>query len=378
MANLKVLFVYHHLAHYRSGVFAELQRRPGLECHFAADIESRDGSIPSIPPADIDRFYRLKSLWLGRALWQRGIFRTVHKQKFDAVVFLGDCAHLTTWLAAATCRVRQIPTLFWTIGWHRPEGGAKKRLRLMFYQISNHLLLYGNVGRRIGEEIGYPLNKMTVIGNSHSSSGAGIDDLSIEELRVLLPKNSSVVLTAVARMSSGKCLDLLLHAAAILKKRGYSPVVLLVGDGPELGGLRSLAKRLDVDLRAPGQIYSDEALRLIYACTTVSVIPANAGLSVVQSLKHGRPVITSDNPYRQGPEWEAITPGITGGHYADGDLTGLADEIERWLDRIRTRSASISELCSAEYLTRWSPQNHAGAIAHAIAEAIRRTRAGTC
>jgi glycosyltransferase involved in cell wall biosynthesis len=62
----------------------------------------------------------------------------------------------------------------------------------------------------------------------------------------------------------------------------------------------------------------------------VTVSPGKVGLTALQSLAYGTPVITHDDPEAQGPEWEAIMPGRTGDFFRRGDVADLARVIRAW------------------------------------------------
>ena len=153
---LDVLVVYQHLPHYRYGVFKALQEDQRLRVRYCADLESKDGSIATISPDRVDRFTRLRNVWLGPILVQVGLFRAILRHRPVVVVFLGDYRYLTTWLASAFARALRVRVLFWTQGWRTHESGVKARVRLAFYRLADGLLVYGNGAKRVGADLGYP------------------------------------------------------------------------------------------------------------------------------------------------------------------------------------------------------------------------------
>nr|MDT0657228.1 glycosyltransferase [Micromonospora sp. DSM 115978] len=367
----RVLVVYPYLPHYRFGVFEELRGCEPVRYEFAADVDANNSGIPIIPADQITPFHRLRNTWPRSALWQRGLVRLLLSGRYDAVIFQGCAAFLSTWFGALICRLRRIQVLYWTIGWHRPDRGWRRLTRLAFYRLAHGLLLYGRVGRRIGRAMGYPDHRMTVIGNSlRSPVDGGADgegsEAALAELAALLPPRGADAVAAVIRQNAYKRLDLLLHAAARLAGRGRPITVILAGGGPEHENLRKLASELGVDLRLIGPVYGERQLQLIYERTRLTVVPKFAGLTAVQSLSFGRPVVTSDNEYEQMPESECIRPGTTGGHYRDGSVDSLADVIADWLDRMRDGEQVIADACREELRERWSPQRHAAAIDAAV------------
>jgi len=357
-----VLVVYPHLPHYRYGVFKALAELPDLRTHFVADEIERTGTIETIPFESLPAI-RVKNRWLGGVLWQSGLWRVLRKEHPDAVIFLGDVKYASNWFAAIWLRALRRPVLFWTIGWHRPERGLKKFTRLLYYRLAHELLLYGEVGRQLGSEHGFPAHRMTRVGNSRTSSKSSLPP-STKEQKLLdnaLKDTSQHVVSTIVRLNASKRIDLLIEAAAIIQSAGTPVTLLIAGDGPERVSLEQRATSLNVDARFLGAVYSEDSLERIYAASQVTVLPSAAGLTVIQSMEFGTPVVTHDDPYEQMPEAEAIREGITGSLYKKGDVTSLADAIQNWFDV--QSSSEASEACRAEVSARWSPASQARTIA---------------
>ncbi len=375
--KIRVLVVYHHLPHYRYDVFRQLEQDPALEVEFAAAPRSHDGSIPTIPPAALHDFAPLRNVWMGPLLWQTGLLRLLLRRRPDVVIFLGVCSYLSSWVGAVLTRVLGGAVLHWTIGWHRPDRGLPRRLfRLTFYRLAAKLLVYGNVGREIGIEMGYPADRMTVIYNSSSRAiqGEQVSPQTLEAFEERLPPAGREVIGAVLRLNPVKRLDLLVRTAAELRSLGRPVEVLLVGTGPEQQALAELASELEVPLWLPGPAYGDQELAAVYERMLVTVVPSAAGLTVLQSFRFGRPVITHDNMYEQVPECEAIVAGVTGDLYRFGDPQSLQAAVLGWLDRQREDPDRTASACRTALEAAWNPQVQGHLIADAVQQvAPRRT-----
>ena len=360
-APTRVLVVYPFMHHYRFGVFSALEADRRLTVTFASARQGRNG-VETIPRELFRRHVETRTTNFKRFSYQSKIFRLALSPRYDSLVFLGDVWSLSTWLGAAAGRLRRKKVLFWTIGWHRPERGLIKLLRISFYRLADELLLYGNVGKTIGVAMGYAPERMTVIYNSHVSSqqAAVLADGSV----VAQLTDASRSVGAVVRLNPTKRLDLLIEAVGLLKKRGLDVGVILAGEGPERDRLSWLAKSKGVRVVFLGAVYAESDLRAIYSRLRATVIPAAAGLSVIQSLSHGVPVITDDDDYGQMPEAEAIQPGVTGSRFARGDVTALAEAIERWLPE--RDDAALTRAAEEEITARWSATSQARAIAARI------------
>lgn len=361
--DLKVAVVYPHLPHYRYGVFKELENRIE-DIRFIFGGSSKDGSIASIPPGTFKKETRVQNVWFGPVLWQRGLARALHEYRPDAVVFLGDAAHLSTWVMAILSRLRGQRVYFWTIGWHRPDKGLRKLIRKTFYKLSDKLLLYGNHGREIGILSGFPKDRMAVIFNSWGSLA---NAESVELATRSLPSGSRPVIGAVIRLSPGKGLPEIVKAIAHLRDEfGIEVDGLIVGEGPERELLEELATELGVSLYLPGAIYDEATLKQIYQKLEVTVVPKAAGLTVIQSLSEGTPVITLSDPYKQMPEFEAIEDNITGSLIDDVSPESIAKACEFWISRLPSEKKAAEEVCRTTIESHWTPISQANRIINVL------------
>lgn len=130
----------------------------------------------------------------------------------------------------------------------------------------------------------------------------------------------------------------------LLRNEGVLVNFLVVGSGPAEDELKQMAKDLCLPVCFWGQSYDESALARLYAMSDLTVIPDKAGLTVIQSLAYGVPVLAHDDWESQGPEWEAIVPGKTGLYFASGDVLGLSRAIKDWFDRVDDQS-EVSRAC---------------------------------
>lgn len=354
----RVAMVYPHLPHYRYGVFKSLDTQLDALTFIASD-QSTDG-IATTPPGSFTREVRVENVRVGRALWQRGLGRALRRARPDVVVFLGDASYLSTWVHAAWNRLRGRRVYFWTIGWHRPESGLRRHVRLAFYRLADGLLLYGNHGREIGVQVGFPADRMHVIYNSGASRTVeAAQRLDLDKL----PDGSRPVIGAVIRLSGNKGLDVLVRAAASLRDDfGTEVDCLVVGEGPERQRLTDLAQELGVRIFLPGAVYHAEDLAAVYRRLTLTVVPRAAGLTVLQSLAAGTPVVTVADPFEQMPEFEAIEDGVTGTLIREASPECVAEASNEWFDRLDNQGDDVEEGCRAVVRGKWSPEAQAKAI----------------
>ncbi|WP_114424561.1 glycosyltransferase family 4 protein [Nocardioides houyundeii] len=357
--SMRVAVVYPHLPHYRYGVFRGLEERIA-DVLFVTGGASRDDSIATTPRGCFRREATVRNRWFGRFLWQQGLNRELNRFKPDAVVYLGDFAYLSTWASALWSRLRGRKVYFWTIGWHKPETGLRRAVRHTFYRLADLLLLYGDAGQDLGTSMGFPRERTHVIYNSYGSrSDAASTALKNEDL----PAPGRPVIGAVIRLSPNKGLDTMIDTVAELNRTyGLDACCLIVGEGPERERLSRCAADAGVDLYLPGAVYSAAGLDEVYRRLDVTLVPRAAGLTVLQSLNAGAPVVTLRDPHQQMPEFEAIVDGATGSLVASAAPADFAEACAGWLERIAVEGDSIRDEIGANAGSKWSPESQARAI----------------
>lgn len=375
-----VLLVQPIYAHYRFGTLRKLSESESLRFSFAAGSTLPSEEVGVFENSALPTGRSLRNLWVGKVLWQRGLLSQIWSMQPSAVILPGSVHYLSSWAGAILSRIRGHKVLFWTTGWHRPESGGKRLLRLSFYKLAHHLLLYNERSAAIGVAQGYPNARMTVVYNSQQSPPASAAHQATEDDKFILSKCSEEIvptLVAVARLNQVKRFDLLIRATATLAASGTHVKVVIAGDGAERNSLIELAKSLHVDLTLLGAIYDDGRLSQLYASAALTVVPGAVGLTAIQSLQHGVPVISHSNPDSQVAEWEAIQPGVTGDYFREGDKADLARTIQRWLRKVDFMSPAISAQCRNEYEIKWTALAHARRIEAATLKVLASTGPNT-
>lgn len=365
LTRTRCILVTEHLSHYRTGVYRELDASSRWEFTFIGGESVKDGSIAGIPTDAVKHQKKVKNTWiLNSILWQRGLLKASLNNRSDTAIFTGNVRYLSTWISALVLRLRGAHVLFWTTGWHtRDTNKVLRIIRKLFYKIPHHLLLYGEDGRDIALAEGLPQEKLHVIGNSYSppSPEVPIED---EGYSIPIPPklDNHWYLGAVIRLNPVKRLSMLIEAAALLRERGENVSVILVGEGSAKDDLRAAAKAYNVPLYLPGGTHAPGTLRKVYEVLDVTVVPEYAGLTTIQSLEHGVPVVTTSDKDVQAPEFRAVIPARTGALFQKGNAISLADAIDRTLRALEKDEQAISAACQEEAVKRWSPHAHAQSI----------------
>jgi D-inositol-3-phosphate glycosyltransferase len=113
-----------------------------------------------------------------------------------------------------------------------------------------------------------------------------------------------------------------------LAEPGLEKVILcVVGEGPRLGALKSLAAEVEVTTRVQFRLFVErEELVVLYRAADIVVIPSrreSLGIVSLEAQAVGTPVVAT----RVGGLVEHLTPGVSGEFYEPGDVAGLAEAL---------------------------------------------------
>ncbi len=368
----RVLLASSYSAHYRLGVW----REPLASTQVRLDITTgqtapggHESTVQPISPADLPQMSVHRTYRLGAFRWQPGLLRQACSRRYDIVIWDPAYRSLAVWISSLVLRTRGVTIVYWGLGWTRRHSRLKEWAKVRAFRLAHGFLTYGRSSAERAVAAGYPRDRLYVVGNSM------VDSVHAGRVaRAGLPPRSPLTLGTSLRLTDRKRIDLLVRAASALHSSGTPCRVLVVGEGPERAGLQSLADQLRVDVHFLGALYGPGEIADFYAQVHVTVIPGHAGLTVVQSLMHGRPVVTHDNPDHHAAEWEALREGRSGAFFAKGevdDLVRAIREVAGWIER---DAATVSADCRADYQSYGDPGRHAHRILSAVRDLDLRRR----
>lgn len=372
-ARPKVAVVYHFFPHYREAVNRALHEEGSCEWTFCGDLA--DFTDSRIKPAAFEpgmRFRRLRNRRIrGSVIWQQGVLSIAASREFDTLVLLGVPKYLSMWPAALIGRLTGKRVLFWTHGWTYRPTGPLRYVRRWFFRMGNALMTYGRWAKALAIEEGFDPSTVHVIGNSldlaeQERALRGMHPGRPAELRTSLFGDAETpVIICTTRLVASRRLDLLFDAAHRLRASGLSVNLVLVGDGPERARLESMAEGLGLRVAFTGAIYDEVRIGELMRASNVAVLPGNVGLSAMHAMAFGIPVVSHDDPERQGPEFESIVPGKTGELFRIGDVESLAAAIRPWL-RNPWVDPGVAASCQSIVRRFWSPEFQVRAIVRAV------------
>jgi glycosyltransferase involved in cell wall biosynthesis len=257
----------------------------------------------------------------------RRLARLLDQRRIDAVVTVG-AGDKMFWgrLAARRARVPVVLSALHSTGW--PDGIG--RLNRMLTPITDGFIgVADEHGRHLVENEGFPAEKVFVIPNGVDTERfrAGRD---VSELRrqLKIPADARVA-GIVAALRPEKNHELLLQAAAAVRKQLDPAHYLIIGDGPRRAALEQQTGELGLTDRVHFLgTRSDipELLSLLDVFVLTSHMEANP-VSILEAMSTGKPVIAP----RVGSIPESVTDGETGYLFDPGDLETLTKKLAECL-----------------------------------------------
>lgn len=307
--------------------------------------------IKKINYTELNGFVKeLKNIKLrGNFYWQKGALKLVIKP-YKNYILTGEPFCVSNWVILILAKIVGKNTYLWSHGWYGNETKRKIIIKKIFFKLATKVFLYGDYARDLMIKEGFNVEKLIPLYNS-------LDYDTQINLRTTLTEssiyvnhfgNKNPVLLYVGRIQKIKKLDLLIEAVNLLSKdSSFACNLVLIGKETEELELKTLVKSLKIQNRVwfYGETYKEiELAELIYNAS-LSVTPGNIGLTVMHSLVYGIPVITHNNFAEQGPEFEAIQPGITGDYFEEDNLYDLIGFIKKWLVKVSIEKEKVITDC---------------------------------
>lgn len=284
---------------------------------------------------------------LGRRLnWQRAAIRPLIRADVAIVEFNPHV--LSVWVILIARRLLSRHTVLWGHAWSRRGPNAvSEPIRQIMRRLCSTVLVYSERQR---EELQLRMpDKPIVVAPNAMYARSDIHATTIGDG----PRD----ILYVGRLVGQKKPALLLNAFARACRDGLDTSVRLVfaGDGPESPYLRDIVREQGLSDRVVflGHV-APERMREHYSRAVASASPGYVGLSLVQSLSFGVPMlIAKDEPH--SPEIEAAREGFNAFFVASDDIVAWAEAMvavararAEWTRRRKEIAADCARRYSAE------------------------------
>ena len=251
-------------------------------------------------------------------LWQPGVYALTRDAKVVIAEF--NPRILSTWFLLLRRRLNGKRTLLWGHLWgqHGPVW-LSRHLRLLMLWLSDGMVTYSH---RQAEEFSrlLPNYRVWVAANSCVSRA---------QCAATEAPQGAACITYVGRLIKSKKPGLLLEAFALaLDRLPPGTKLLLVGDGSERAKLQERVDDLKLTSRVemPGHIADETEIKRIYERSVLAVSPGYVGLSAIQCMAYGVPMVVSRNE-PHSPEIEACVEGKTCVFFDTDNAIDLANQL---------------------------------------------------
>lgn len=357
---MRLLHIYNSAPHYRESVFRLVDNT--FDCDYIFGMSM--GDIKQMDTSFLEgRVTKVNNKRLpGNFYWQVGVQKHL-REGYDTFIILGDTRCLSTWLFCIRARLffRKKRIFFWTHGWYGKENRIEKVLKKLFFRLPNGgVFLYGNYARQLMISEGFDADRLYVIHNSLAYERQLEIRQSLKQDDVYQNHfaNDNPNLIFVGRLTKVKHLDMILQAMQMLKQKGKSYNLTLIGGGEQKEELQAKTEELGLTdcVWFYGPCYDEEQLGHLIYNADLCVSPGNVGLTAMHSMVFGTPVLTHNDFKWQMPEFEAIHEGITGAFFEIDNMDSLANAIEDWFKLKEGKRKEVRQACFHEIDTQWTPQ----------------------
>jgi len=380
--SIKIAIIPDNFAFYRIPVFKEIASLPNVKIVvYTPRPRGSPGSVKI--PNELNHVRKnfpikpIRHVYFGKLrIWTQNLLKIASWENYDLVICWGEAHNLSTWLALFLAKLINKKIVLWTHGIYGNEKIIKKKIRIIFYNLTDALLLYGNKAKSILEKVGINSEKMFVIYNSldyekQKKIRYSIQESYIKKLRVKLLGNDAdkiKMLLHVGRMIDIRKLDVALKALKKLNQPIENYRLVVIGEGPKKKEYEILADKLGIShtVKFKGEIYNEHELAPYFLAADLGISPGSVGLFAVHAHAYGLPVCTHDSSVtKQKPEQEIIIEGKTGFFFKERNADDLALKIKNWFERM-SNYENIRRTCIEQVEKSYNPKVQSNIFCHML------------
>lgn len=347
-----VCCIFNSASHYRFAIYQAMIHK--LNFHLYFGNENKDRIL------DIDlKFFNnqasnLNTIFLSKKItWIAGSIKLVFLD-YNKFILTGSPYCLSNWFIIIIARILKKEVYLWTHGFYGNEFGLRKRIKILFFKLSNGLFLYGDYAKKLMIKNGFNSSKLHVVYNSLDYEKQLFFRLKSKSNLIFKNyfNNNYKNIIFIGRLTPVKKLHLIIEALALGKISGFNFNIIFLGSGESEFPLKQLVDKLKLTNNCWffGTVYDEKIISKFLSNADLCVSPGNVGLTAIHCHMYGLPVITHNNFASQMPEFEIIVPKVTGDFFIENDPQDLLKTIRLWfelnLDREYIKNACWSRVDS--------------------------------
>jgi glycosyltransferase involved in cell wall biosynthesis len=268
-------------------------------------------------------------------VWQEGVWKLIFKPYKHYIISSSE-GYASNWVLLIVGRILGKKVYPWTHGMKGVSRGKAKSFKKLFYKLCHRILLYGEFSKNFMMQEGFKNDKLWLINNSLDHENQLLIRQTLRPNRIFIDyfENEYPVIAYIGRIQKSKKLGMLIEALSSLNSKGVLCNLVLIGNKTDDASIEGLVKKHGVTSQVwfYGPCYEENVIAPLLYNSDVCVSPGPIGLTAIHSLTFGLPVITNNDLKNQMPEFEAITPGVTGDFFEKDNLEDLCSKIEQWIN----------------------------------------------
>lgn len=326
--------IFNYAPKYRESIYKKID--DAFDTQFIFGREVIDGKNSGISKLNYDIFKRRpienrNILLFRKVLWRTKIWSLPFRKKYKSFLITADTP-LSYIPFLLFCRLLGKKVYCWGHGF-KDHFKRFRILERLYLSATDKFFTYGQSGMDRMLELGWPEQKIAIIYNSLNT---GVISSNNESLRSHIYRahfnNDFPILIFIGRLIKSKRIDWLVQSVADLHKKGLHLNLMLIGNGPEYNQLVAMVNELSLNDKVwfYGECYNEEELKELLYNSDLCVSPGEVGLTALHTMSYGVPVISHNNYYKQGPEYELIVQGKTGLLYEYNNYIDMVKKINDW------------------------------------------------
>lgn len=349
--------IFNYAPKYRESIYKKID--DAFDTQFVFGREVIEGKISGIAKLDYSIFKRKpienKNIMLfKKVLWRTKILTLPFKKSYKFFFITAD-RPVSYIPFLILCRIFHKKVYCWGHGF-KEHFKRFKILEKLYRSTTEVFFTYGQSGKNRMQELGWPQGKLDVIYNSLNSEVLPEDNIQLKSSVYKDHFNNDYpILIFIGRLIKSKRIDWLIQSVSELRSNGLNLNLMLIGNGPEYSNLVELSSNLSINehIWFYGECYDERELSGLLYNADLCVSPGEVGLTALHTMSYGVPVISHDNFYKQGPEYELIVSNQTGLLYEYGNYDDMVIKIRDWFSCDHDRS-HIRENCYYLVNNKWN------------------------
>ncbi len=218
--------------------------------------------------------------------------------KYDLFVLSNRIGAIGVWINLLFARLLGRRICLWGHGISKRDGRMIMKLRKIMMRLAHANILYSESGLDKAIELGLAPEKLFIAYNALDTrrSKAIRDGISSGDLERFRKENDLIdkkIVLFSGRLQERKKPEILVQAMQKIIHSVPDALAIIVGDGEMRRDLERLIKDLELEscVRLLGAVYDEEIMARYLLCSSVAVMPANAGLAIQHAFDYGVSVV---------------------------------------------------------------------------------------